>query len=142
MFAEESNFRNALVAQVQACADYWRAKGVDRASFTTAASADDLDDFRQAMGSAKLSLPAHSYGTSLALDAVKRHGEHLDRVVLAAVEGRDRALAMPLVFDFGLRRISEMAANSPKVRDAFPDTYGEFQRVLNQAGREPSYSPA
>jgi hypothetical protein len=30
-----------------------------------------------------------------------------------------------------------LAATSPKLRGAFPDTYREFQRVLDQAGHEP-----
>ena len=112
-------------------------KGIDPASFNTAASADDLEDLRRAIGAERLSLLAHSYGTSLALDAVRRNGGHLDRVVLAGVEGPDQALQMPLVFDFALRRLSNMAATSPRLHGAFPDTYQEFRRVLDQAGREP-----
>jgi pimeloyl-ACP methyl ester carboxylesterase len=137
VFEKESGFREALIAQARGCADYWRAKGVDLASFTTTASADDLEDLRRAVGAEKLSLLAHSYGTALALDAVRRHGEHLDRVVLAGVEGPGQADHMPLVFDFGLRRLSNLAANSAKLRGAFPDTYREFQRVLDQVDRQP-----
>lgn len=137
VFVKESGFRDALIAQAHGCADYWRAKGIDLVSFTTAASADDLEDLRRAVGAEKLSLLAHSYGTALALDAIRRHGEHLDRVVLAGVEGPDQALHMPLVFDFALRRLSNLAATSPKSHGEFPDTYHEFQRVLDQLDREP-----
>jgi len=44
---------------------------------------------------------------------------------------------MPLVFDFALRRLSTIAAASPKLPSAFPDTYREFRRILQQADREP-----
>jgi pimeloyl-ACP methyl ester carboxylesterase len=137
VFVRESAFRESLIARAHACAEYWREKGVDSASFSTPASADDLEDLRLALGAEKLSLLGHSYGTTLALETIKRHGEHLDRVVLAGVEGPDQVPAMPLVFDFGLRRLSSMAAFSPKLHDVFPDTYREFQRLLDQVTREP-----
>lgn len=137
VFATESNFQNALIAQVRACADYWRAQNTDLKSFTTEASADDLDDLRQALGAERLSLIAHSYGSSLAIEAVKRHGDHLDRVVLTGVEGPGHALQMALAFDFALRKLSLLAATSPKVHTAFPDTYREFQNVLDRLSHEP-----
>jgi pimeloyl-ACP methyl ester carboxylesterase len=137
VFETEAGFRDALITRARTCADYWRAKGADPASFTIAASADDLDDLRQAAGAEKFSLLAHSYGTSVALDAVRRHGDHVERVALAGVEGPDRALQMPLAFDFALRKLSSLAASSQKLRGVFPDTYREFQRVLEQAGRAP-----
>lgn len=137
VFATETGFRDVLIAQAHACSDYWRAQGIDLASFTTAASADDLEDLRRALGAERLGLLAHSYGTSLALEAIRRHGEHLDRVVLSGVEGPDHALQTPLAFDFALQKLSLLAATSPKVHSAFPDTYQEFQRVLDRVNREP-----
>jgi pimeloyl-ACP methyl ester carboxylesterase len=136
-FLKKSGFRDALIARARACADHWRAKDVDLASFNTAASADDLEDLRRAVGAEKLSLVAHSYGTTLALEAVRRHGEHIERIVLSGVEGPDHAVQMPLIFDFALRKLSNLAATSAKVRGAFPDTYGEFERLLDRADREP-----
>jgi pimeloyl-ACP methyl ester carboxylesterase len=137
VFQNESNFRVALIARARACAVYWRAKGVDPLFFSTAAAADDLEDLRIALSVEKISLVAHSYGTALALDAIMRHGEHLERVVLAGDEGPDRAVQMPLVFDFALRRLSNMAAAASDLGGAFPDTYQEFQRVLAQLNRQP-----
>jgi pimeloyl-ACP methyl ester carboxylesterase len=137
VFEKESSFRAAILARAQACAEFWSDKGVDLKSYTTQASADDLEDLRKALGAEKLNLIAHSYGTTLALSAMKRHGEHLDRVVLAGVQGPDQSLQMPLAFDFALRRISYLAAASPKMGGAFPDTFGEFRKVLEQASRQP-----
>jgi len=136
VFASESNFRNALIAHVAECAGYWRGKGVTPQSFSTAESVEDLDDLRRALGSEKLSLLAHSYGTSLALNYVRRHEEHVDRAVLAGVEGPDESLKMPLNVDFALHRISDLAASSP-LKDSFPDTYHEFRRVSSELDREP-----
>lgn len=137
VFVKASSFLDALTARVRGCSDYWRAKGVDLATFNTSASADDLEDLRKALGEEKLSLIAHSYGTSIALDAIRRHSEGLERVVLAGVVGPDRTLQMPLAFDFALRRLSGMAANSADAHNAFRDTYHEFQRACAQLESEP-----
>ena len=137
VFLTETSFRDALTARAGACAEAWREKGVDVAAYTTAASADDLDDLRRALGAEKLSIVAHSYGTTLALEMIRRHGEHVERAVLAGVQGSDQSLQSPIAFDFALRRISLMAAASPKLHGAFPDTYGAFQRLLDHVSHQP-----
>ena len=137
VFASEARYRDALTASARACAEFWRAKGVDPSAYTTAASADDIDDLRRALGAEKLSLLAHSYGTALALETMRRHGAGIDRVVLAGVEGPDRALQLPLVADFALRRLSTMAAAAPALHGAFPDTYGEFGKLVDRLDHEP-----
>lgn len=137
----EPGFLRALTGRVQACADYWRGKGIDLAAFNTVSSADDLEDLRVALREEKLSLLAHSYGTSLALTAARRHGEHLERVALAGAVGPDQNLHMPLVFDFALRKLSDLAAAAPELGGAFPDTYREFRQLVAQLGREPLTIP-
>ena len=137
VFLSEATFRAALIARARTCAASWRAQALDLTAFTTAASADDLEDLRHALGAPKLSLIGHSYGTTLALEAVRRHGEHLDRVVLAGVDGPDHQLHLPLVSDFALRKLSAMAAASPQLDGVFPDTYGEFRRVQEKLAHEP-----
>ena len=136
-FETESGFREALTALARACADHWRGEGLDVAAFTTAASADDVEDLRVALEADKVSLIAHSYGTAVALAAIRRHGAHLDRVVLAGTEGPDQTVQLPLVWDFALRRLSAMAASAPDLSGAFPDTYREFQRLLEKLAKEP-----
>jgi len=140
-FETEAGFHEALMDLARACADHWRGQGLDVAAFTTAASADDLEDLRIALEADKLSLLAHSYGTAVALAAIRRHAAHLDRVALAGTEGPDQTVQLPLVSDFALRRLSRMAAAAPGLSGVFPDTYGEFQRVLEKAGNEPLSVP-
>lgn len=96
---------------VRTCADHWRAEGVDLAEYNSNSSADDLDDLRRALGAERLSLLAWSYGTELALAAVRRHGERLDRVVLASTRGPDNLLKLPSVWDSQIRRLSLLAAD-------------------------------
>ena len=49
VFAKEENFRKALVARAIECAAFWRAKGASLESFSTAESAEDLEDLRRAL---------------------------------------------------------------------------------------------
>lgn len=135
VFATEATFRNALIARATACAAYWRAKGMNSKSLSTAESAEDLDDLRHALGADKLNLLAHSYGTTLALEFIRRHEDRVDRTVLAGVEGPDESLQMPLTFDFALRRVSALAASSSK--EAHPDTYEEFEGVIRELSHKP-----
>ena len=129
------------MARARGCADHWRGEGLDVAAFTTAASADDVDDLRIALEADKVSLLAHSYGTAVALAAIRRHGAHLERVALAGTEGPDQTVQLPLVSDFALRRLSHMAAAAPGLSGIFPDAYGEFRRVLEKADKEPLSVP-
>ena len=53
------------------CAAELRDKGIDLAAYNTEASADDLEDLRKALGAPKISLFGFSYGTHLALAAIR-----------------------------------------------------------------------
>ena len=85
----------AWTATAEACAAHWRALGVDLAAYTTAASADDLDDLRRALGAERISLWAISYGTHLALATISRHPDAVASAVLAGVEGPDHTDKLP-----------------------------------------------
>lgn len=122
---------------VRTCADHWRAEGVDLAAYNSNSSADDLDDLRRALGAERLSLLAWSYGTELALAAVRRHGERLDRVVLASTRGPDNLLKLPSVWDSQIRRLSLLAAEDPNVNKNVPDMETLMRRVLDSLERNP-----
>jgi pimeloyl-ACP methyl ester carboxylesterase len=128
-------FASACICQVRplemvrACAEHWRTQGVDLAAFNTNASADDLEDLRHALGAESISLLGHSYGTELALAAVRRHGEHLHRVVLASVQGPDDDLKLPVVTEFGLRRLGRFVAEDSAVNHDVPDLTGSLKQA-------------
>lgn len=133
VFESVNSFQNALVGMVHACAEYWRGHGTDLSAYSSAESADDLEDLRRALGADKLSLIGHSYGTALALETVRRHGEHLDRIVLSGVEGPDDSLQLPYTFEFALRRLSLLAAKNA----AFPDAWQQFTKLVDQLEKKP-----
>lgn len=69
-------------AAVSACA---RKLGPARASYTTAASVEDLEAVRAALGVERIALYAVSYGTKVAVDYAARYPQHVSRLVLDSV---------------------------------------------------------
>ncbi len=98
----------ALHQQVAACAEHWRARGVEPTAYNTVESADDIDDLRTALGIEKVDLLAFSYGTRLALAIVQRHSSHVGRVVLQGVNGPGLVVKRPGPVARKLQRLSEL----------------------------------
>jgi pimeloyl-ACP methyl ester carboxylesterase/catechol 2,3-dioxygenase-like lactoylglutathione lyase family enzyme len=131
--------RSEMLAQARqhsrACAAELRQDGVDLAAYNTNASADDLDDLRRALGARKISLLGVSYGSQLALAAMRRHPAGLERVVLAGVEGPDQTLRLPSQVQRLLAEVSAAAHDDPQA--AMPDLVGSLRRLLDRLQRQP-----
>ena len=122
---------------VRTCAEHWRAKGVGLASYNSNSSADDLEDLRLALGAERLNLLAWSYGTELALAAVRRHGKQINRVVLASTRGPDNLLKLPSVWDAQIIRLSRLAAEDSNIGRVVPNMEALMRRVLDRLERNP-----
>ena len=123
-----------------ACANEWRSKGVDLAAYNTEASADDLEDLRKAIGAPRISLFGFSYGTHLALSAIRRHGASIDRAILAGTEGPDDSQKYPHTFDLQLARLSALEAASknapsPNLIETTRAVMEKLERAPVQAGK-------
>jgi pimeloyl-ACP methyl ester carboxylesterase len=132
--------RRLLVALAQSardCADYWRSKGVDLTAYNTNESADDVDDLRRALGAAKLSLLGHSYGTELGLAIIRRHGDNLERAVLAGVSNPGDTGSKTANLDLQLRKIARLAAADPTMGKETPDLVALFERDIQKLKTAP-----
>ena len=87
------------------CVARWRAAGVAVNGYTTEQSADDLDDLRRALGARRIDLWGISYGTHLAMAAMRRHPRAIGRVALASVEGMAQTVKLPAHVDAAFGRI-------------------------------------
>lgn len=96
-----------LSASVDECEEFWRAEGVDPAGYTTVESARDLEALREHLGAEKLSLWGISYGTHLALAAMKEMGPRIDRMVMASAEGLAQTVKLPMRTDAYFERLQE-----------------------------------
>lgn len=125
------------MSSVRVCADHWRVQGVELNAYNTNANADDLEDLRIALGAERLNLLGFSYRTELALAAVRRHGDRVERVVFAATVGPDQTMRLPSTFDLDLKRLSRLVAADPAIGSLVPDFTALLHQVLERLNREP-----
>lgn len=111
------------------CGAEWRARGIDIAGYTTVENAADLDALRVHLGAEKVSLWGISYGTHLALAALKTIDEHIDRVVLASAEGLDQTAKLPAETDAYFARLQTAVDADPEMPAAFSDIAKLIRRV-------------
>ncbi len=134
---ERQALLDTTIAHARHCAGYWKEQGVDLAAYNTNESADDLESLRRALGVEKISLWSISYGTHLALAALKRHPERIDRVILAGLEGPDHTSKLPSDQQAMLEKIDALVKQDLVMRRKLPDFLGTVEAVLDGLDREP-----
>ncbi|MGQ9364876.1 alpha/beta hydrolase [Azospirillum sp. ST 5-10] len=133
--------RDALEAvALRACAERLRASGVDLTAFSTAALADDLVDLATALGAERVNLLAVSYGTRVALEALRRHGGRVRAAVLDGVypPGIAALEEQPAVAAATFARLFEDCAASRRCRTAFPDLERRVARLVARLDLAPA----
>jgi pimeloyl-ACP methyl ester carboxylesterase len=127
------NAAKSIGGPMARCAAAWRAKGVDPGAYNTRESAHDLDDLRIALGVPKITLWAISYGTHLALAALKEHPGSIERLILAGVEPLDGTEKMPSDQQRLLVDIARLAAEAKVHKDLL----GAIDRVGKSLDKTP-----
>jgi pimeloyl-ACP methyl ester carboxylesterase len=92
---EVARFRAAAAA----CAERWRAGGVDLGGYNAEEIADDVADLSRALGAPRIALWGGSFGTHLALATLRRHPDLITRAILTGVVGPDDAWPLPGLID-------------------------------------------
>lgn len=123
--------------ELKKCADKWRGRGVDIAGYNTDENADDIESLRQALGAKKVSLWGISYGTTLGLTVIKRHGRNIDRAILAGIEGLDDALKLPSDVQRHLADIASLVKADPTLNEQIPDFLVLVKTVLDRLEKQP-----
>jgi pimeloyl-ACP methyl ester carboxylesterase len=136
--ASREKFVHALAHATGNCSWYWRSKGVDVTGYNTEENADDVEDLRHALGVAQISLVGHSYGSELALSVIRRHGDSVERAVLAGVEGPGDHDTLSSVLDLQLKKISRLVADDATVGKDFPDLVSLFQADVQKLQAHPA----
>lgn len=112
----DEEFVNVHQRALIECLDFWREAGVDPHGYNTLESVRDLDALREHLGAEKLSLLGISYGTHLALAALRAMDDRIERAVLASVEGLDQTVKLPARTDAYFERL-EMSLNEGRAND-------------------------
>jgi pimeloyl-ACP methyl ester carboxylesterase len=119
------------------CAQHWQSEGVDLRGYNANESADDLESLRVALGAPKLSLWGISYGTHLGLTAIRRHGEHIDRAILAGIEGPDHTDKLPSNYRKHLAMVDQLVKADPELRKTIPDFTALATKVITDLDKNP-----
>ncbi len=127
----------SLENAARACARRWQAEGVDLSAYNVAESAEDIEDLRLALGAPKLRLLAGSWGTHLALAAIRAHGNALERAALLGVVGPDHLHGSPADVESRLAEISRIAGRDAAVTKVLPDIRDAIRDALDRLRREP-----
>ncbi|MET0657091.1 MAG: alpha/beta fold hydrolase, partial [Steroidobacteraceae bacterium] len=126
-------YRDAL----RECFLFWRHEGVDIAGYNTVQSAQDLDELRRHLGAQKLVLLGTSYGSHLALAALRVMPGGIDRVVISSVEGLNQTYKLPALTEKYLDRLQAAIDTQPATKAAYPDIKALMRRVHAKLDHEP-----
>lgn len=122
---------------LQECLVKWKEQGVDIYGYTTRESVFDLDALRQHLDAQKISLWGISYGSHLALAALKEMQSKIDRVVLASVEGLDQTIKLPTRTDHYFDRL-QAAINANSIwKEKYPDIISLVRQVHGALEKKP-----
>lgn len=103
------------------CGSFWREQGFDPRGYNTIESARDLDALRAHLGARKISILAISYGTHLALAAVREMGPRIERMAMTGAEGLDQTVKLPSETDAYFDRLQAAIDQQPTAKAAYPD---------------------
>jgi pimeloyl-ACP methyl ester carboxylesterase len=111
---------------------------VDLSAYHTIESADDLEALRRALAAPQLVLWGASYGTHLALAAVRRHPRLASRVILAGVVGPDDTWKLPGATDRLLEAIDSLDRRGPAPGREAPGLARRLAAVASRLDSQPA----
>ena len=125
----DESFVELQKTALRECIAYWRDQGIDLGGYNTQENAADLDALRRHLGAEKLSLWGISYGSHLALAAIKQMSDRIDRVIIASAEGLDQTIKLPARTDAYFGRLQEAIYSQSSAGAASPDIKAVMRRV-------------
>lgn len=121
------------------CGSMLKAEGVDPTAFTTEYNAADIESIRIAMDYEQVNLYGISYGSKLALSAVRDYPESIRSTIIASplpLENNPFA-DQTIGFDHALKLVWDACAADPVCAEANPDPEGDFVRAVDLLKTEP-----
>jgi pimeloyl-ACP methyl ester carboxylesterase len=116
-----------------ACSARLASEGIELAYFDTASSADDVDDLRRALGAPSLHVYGQSYGTTLALEVMRRHPTTTASALLESTSSPAFDVFLtssPRSFELAFARVVEECAADVACAEEFPDPSADLAGIL------------
>ena len=108
--------------------------------YVTSIAVEDLDEVRDALGYPKLNLWGGSYGTRVALEYIRRHGDRVRTATLDGVAPPDMKLPLSFVRDgeAALERLLAACDEEPLCHKVYPDLRRTMTGLRAQLARSPA----
>nr|WP_315486271.1 alpha/beta hydrolase [uncultured Undibacterium sp.] len=119
------------------CTAFWQKAGIDILGYTTVESAHDLNALRQHLKAKKITLWGISYGSHLALAALKQFPNQIDKVVIASAEGLNQTVKLPAQSDAYFDRLQQAINTQASAAALYPDIKALIKRVHAQLEAKP-----
>jgi pimeloyl-ACP methyl ester carboxylesterase len=136
-FVEDEVYIQQHQQALKECLKFWKTQGVDVFGYTTPENVQDLEALRVHLGAEKISLWGISYGSHLALAALKMIDDKIDKVILASSEGLDQTIKYPARTDVYFNRLQNAINTQPQSQQMFPDVVALIQRVHKKLDEQP-----
>lgn len=139
--ATEGNTAPGLA--IMRCAGDLQVEGTDLATFTTANNAADIDAIRIAMGDEQVDLYGISYGSKLALSAIRDYPDSIRASIIASPLPLESNpfLDQTIGFDAALKKVWDACAADTQCAADNPDPAGAFVAAVDRLQRSPMRIP-
>jgi len=129
----------AIVEAFRRCRDRLVSEGIDLASYTSTASAADINALRLALGYDQLNLYGDSYGTRLALTVMRDFPQAARSVVLDSTYPLEVNLYTTLApnAERAFNVLFDECAADPGCNSSYPDLRGIFYNLVDQLNNSP-----
>jgi pimeloyl-ACP methyl ester carboxylesterase len=116
------------------CVRELAAKGIDVTQYTTEAFIADLEAVRTALGYPRWNLWGGSYGTRVALEYLRRHGDRVRAMILDGVAPPTLKISLGVwpTREQALDNLFASCDATPSCRKAHPDLKGTLERIRSQ----------
>jgi pimeloyl-ACP methyl ester carboxylesterase len=131
--------RGQAVDLRRTCRQAWEAEDIQISAYTTAASAEDLNDLRLALGYREWNVVANGSGTRIAFEMARAHPEGLRSLILDTPippqasylleSAKNARRALDLLF--------KRCAEDTRCKEAFPDLEADFYDLVDQLNAAP-----
>lgn len=135
---------NRLVLEAYSdCLRRLESEGVNLAAFDSVENANDIEALRVALGYDQINLYGVSYGTLLALHAMRQNPDGLRAVILDSVAPPDLNFVpeVPRNMQRAFDELFRACAGDAECNRTYPDLENEFYKLVDRLNREPIQIP-
>lgn len=136
---DKEDYVGITISNIERCKEFWDSKNVDLDAYNTTENAKDLEVLRKVLKQDKISLWGISYGSHLAFEYLRLFEDHIDKMVLASLEGPDETLRLPTKSDAFLDQLCERAKDNYGHTPTYPDLKNKVLEVHERVKKEPLF---